>query len=74
MTRAVRSRHYIAAFVGLLGTGVAGPLYAGDNLIDALKGGKVDLYLRYRFEFVDDDQPRVIPGTPPTLNGPLDAA
>ncbi len=74
MTRAVRSRHYTAAFVGLLGTGVAGPLYAGDNLIDALKGGKVDLYLRYRFEFVDDDQPRVISGTPPTLNGPLDAA
>jgi len=38
--------------VGFLGTGMAGPLYAGDNLIDALKGGKVDLYLRYRFEFV----------------------
>ena len=74
MTRTVRSRHYTAAFVGLLGTGMVGPLYAGDNLIDALKGGKVDLYLRYRFEFVDDDQPRVIPGTPPTLNGPLDAA
>ncbi|MGH8534353.1 MAG: hypothetical protein ACREV1_16965 [Gammaproteobacteria bacterium] len=60
MTRTVLSRHYAAAFVGLLGTGMAGPLYAGDNLIDALKGGKVDLYLRYRFEYVDDGQPRVI--------------
>jgi len=52
MTRTVRSRHYATAFAGLLGTGVAGPLYAGDDLIEALKGGKVDLYLRYRFEFV----------------------
>jgi|GEM_PF-1706929 len=52
MTRTVRSRHCATAFVGFLGTGMAGPLYAGDNLIDALKGGKVDLYLRYRFEFV----------------------
>jgi Alginate export len=58
MARTVRSRHYAAALVGLLGT--AGPLYAGEDLIEALKGGKVDLYLRYRFEFVDDDQPRVI--------------
>jgi len=66
MTRAVRSRHYAAALVGLLGTGMAGPLYAGDNLIEALKGGKVDLYLRYRFEFVEDGQPGVI-GTPPML-------
>ncbi|MGH8542291.1 MAG: alginate export family protein [Gammaproteobacteria bacterium] len=65
MTRSVRSRHFAAAFVSLLG---AGPLCAGDNLIDALKGGKVDLYLRYRFEFVDDDQPRIIAGTPPTLS------
>ena len=73
MTRAVRSRHYTAAFVGLLGTGVAGPLYAGDNIIDALKGGKVDLYLRYRFEFVDDDN-CVVSGCPPTDNRPLDAA
>jgi hypothetical protein len=58
MARTVRSRHYAAALVGLLGT--VGPLYAGEDLIEALKGGKVDLYLRYRFEFVDDDQPRVI--------------
>jgi hypothetical protein len=66
MTRAVRSRHYAAALVSLLGTGIAGPLYAGDNLIEALKGGKVDLYLRYRFEFVEDGQPRIT-GTPPML-------
>ena len=66
MTRTVRSRHYAAALVGLLGTGMAGPLYAGDNLIEALKGGKVDLYLRYRFEFVEDGQPRIT-GTPPML-------
>ena len=73
MTRAVRSRHYAAAFVGLLGTGMAGPLYAGDNLIEALKGGKVDLYLRYRFEFVDDDN-CIVSGCPPTDNRPLEAA
>jgi Alginate export len=66
MTRAVRSRHYAAALVSLLGTGMAEPLYAGDNLIEALKGGKVDLYLRYRFEFVEDGQPRIT-GTPPML-------
>jgi hypothetical protein len=73
MTRVGRSRPYAAAFVGLLGTGMAGPLYAGDNLIDALKGGKVDLYLRYRFEFVDDDN-CVVSGCPPTDNRPLEAA
>ncbi|MGH8554639.1 MAG: alginate export family protein, partial [Gammaproteobacteria bacterium] len=67
MTRTVLSRHYAAAFVGLLGTGMVGPLYAGDNLIDAFKGGKVDLYLRYRFEYVDDGQPRIINNQPSNI-------
>jgi hypothetical protein len=47
--------------------------HAEQSIVDALTGGKVDLYLGYRFEFVDDDQPRVIVGRPPTLDGPLDA-
>ena len=67
MIRAVRPTHYTVAFVGLLGVGVAGPIYAGDDLLEALKGGKVDLYLRYRFEFVEDGQPRIMPGARPML-------
>jgi hypothetical protein len=66
MNRAIRQYYYATLVLGLLG--YAGPAASGDNLVDALKGGKTDLYLRYRFEFVQDDQPRVIPGTPPTLS------
>ncbi|MGH8593700.1 MAG: alginate export family protein, partial [Gammaproteobacteria bacterium] len=47
-------------------------MVAGDNIIDALKGGKVELYLRYRFEYVDDGQPRVINNK--LSNIPLQAA
>jgi hypothetical protein len=67
MTRADRLDFSIPVLVCLLG--YAGYSAAGDNLVDALKGGKVDLYLRYRFEFVDDDQPRINPGPPPLLTG-----
>ncbi len=73
MSRAV-NRHIYAVVLGIMAAVMTHATSAGENLIDALTGGKVDLYLRYRFEFVDDDQPRVIPGAPPTLNGPLDAA
>lgn len=65
MIHAIRST-YFAVCVFLLAC--AGPTYPGDNLVDALKAGKVDLYLRYRFELVEDGQPRIIPGTPPTLS------
>lgn len=57
--------------VGL--TAIGDRAHAEQSIVDALMGGKVDLYLRYRFEFVDDDQPRVIAGQPATLGGPLDA-
>ncbi len=52
---------YIVA-TGLLGSmllGAApGVALAGDALWDALTGGKPHLYLRYRYEHVDDNQPR----------------
>lgn len=38
-----------------------GPMvHAADNLLDAVKAGKFDLNLRYRFEHVDDDNPAVV--------------
>ena len=57
----------VAALAGLLSMGVAGPLYAGDNLIDALKGGKVDLYLRYRGVNYIECQPRAVQGSASSL-------
>ncbi|MGH6636609.1 MAG: hypothetical protein ACRED0_10940 [Gammaproteobacteria bacterium] len=46
--------------LGILYTGAMQPMYAADNIVDALKGGKVDLFLSYRFEYVDDGQPRIV--------------
>lgn len=43
----------VMAVCALMGSDAAG---AEDNLIDALANGKVDLYLRYRYEFVEDRQ------------------
>ncbi len=60
MTCANRSPYSFAIFLFMLFE--AGPAYPGDDLIEALKGGKVDLYVRYRMEYVDDSQPRVIGG------------
>ncbi|MGH8478480.1 MAG: alginate export family protein [Gammaproteobacteria bacterium] len=48
-------------------------VHAEQSIVDALTSGKVDLYLRYRFEFVDDDN-CVVSGCPPTNDQPLDAA
>lgn len=45
----------VAAGICLTATPMPAPA-AADDLWDALSGGKVDLYLRYRFEHVEDDQ------------------
>lgn len=75
MTRSGSSQDYRPALlIVIILVAMAGRAAAEQSIVDALIGGKVDLYLRYRFEFVDDDQPRVVPGVPPTLDGPLDAA
>ncbi|MGH8655923.1 MAG: hypothetical protein ACREYE_28750 [Gammaproteobacteria bacterium] len=62
MSHAIRPRNHLAIILGVLFTGAVQPIYAADNIVDALKGGKVDLFLRYRFEYVDDDQPRTVGG------------
>ncbi len=72
--RGYRTRTSFVLTIALGLAAIGDRAYAEQSIVDALTGGKVDVYLRYRFEFVDDDQPRVIPGAPPTLDGPLDAA
>ncbi len=59
---ALRPSCCLPIVLGLFCSGVTQPMYAGDSIIDALKGGEVDLYLRYRFEYVDDGQPRTVGG------------
>ena len=46
--------------LGILSLGLSPRVPAADNLIDALKAGQFDVDLRYRFEHVDDDSPKVL--------------
>jgi hypothetical protein len=53
--RRARRGQSSAAFFSLWLLVAAGPAHAADTLNDAIVGGKFDLSLRYRFEYVDQD-------------------
>lgn len=55
--RLIRIGTAVAAALLAIGTPLA---HAADNLVDAVKDGHFDLDMRYRFEHVDDDNPKVL--------------